>query len=189
MRAFQTSKSLSVDGIVGPQTWAALIITVRQGNTGDAVPGCRRSSSSGTCPATPARAFKWTGTLGQDGQRRPGLPACPVPRHSFSRRGRDRRTGHLASLGQWHAVLLASDLALNIRTRPDNAGTLIRGAERKLSSSRHTARARARPAPRRSAKSAPPPPASSHTVAPAQRQPWRPSSTRMSSCLHAAKPA
>lgn len=37
--AFQTSKGLSGDGIVGPQTWTALVITVRQGSSGDAVRG------------------------------------------------------------------------------------------------------------------------------------------------------
>ncbi|HEX6352576.1 peptidoglycan-binding domain-containing protein [Actinophytocola sp.] len=37
VRAFQTAKGLGVDGIVGPQTWAALSPTLRAGDTGDAV--------------------------------------------------------------------------------------------------------------------------------------------------------
>ncbi|GAB1691264.1 peptidoglycan-binding domain-containing protein [Krasilnikovia sp. M28-CT-15] len=37
VRAFQSQKHLTVDGIVGPQTWGALIITVRRGSQGDAV--------------------------------------------------------------------------------------------------------------------------------------------------------
>lgn len=37
VRAFQASRGLAVDGIVGDQTWSALIVTVREGSTGDAV--------------------------------------------------------------------------------------------------------------------------------------------------------
>ena len=39
VRAFQMDKHLAVDGIVGPNTWSALIITVKRGNQGDAVRG------------------------------------------------------------------------------------------------------------------------------------------------------
>lgn len=37
VRSFQSSRGLAVDGIVGPQTWEALVITVRNGSSGDAV--------------------------------------------------------------------------------------------------------------------------------------------------------
>lgn len=37
VRSFQQSRGLSVDGIIGAQTWGALIITVRQGSSGEAV--------------------------------------------------------------------------------------------------------------------------------------------------------
>lgn len=37
VRDFQRKKNLTVDGVVGPQTWQALFVTVRQGDSSDAV--------------------------------------------------------------------------------------------------------------------------------------------------------
>jgi murein L,D-transpeptidase YcbB/YkuD len=37
VKAFQQSKSLAADGIVGPLTWGALIVQVKRGSRGDAV--------------------------------------------------------------------------------------------------------------------------------------------------------
>lgn len=37
MRAFQNAQHLAVDGVVGRQTWPALVVTVRSGDRGDAV--------------------------------------------------------------------------------------------------------------------------------------------------------
>jgi peptidoglycan hydrolase-like protein with peptidoglycan-binding domain len=39
VKAFQKQKGLGVDGIVGPKTWAKLVVTVKKGSTGDAVRG------------------------------------------------------------------------------------------------------------------------------------------------------
>jgi peptidoglycan hydrolase-like protein with peptidoglycan-binding domain len=36
---FQQDAGLGVDGVVGPHTWSRLIVTIRRGNTGDAVRG------------------------------------------------------------------------------------------------------------------------------------------------------
>ncbi len=41
VKAFQTSKGLTADAIVGPLTWAQLAITVQEGSTGDAVKGAQ----------------------------------------------------------------------------------------------------------------------------------------------------
>lgn len=37
VRKFQGAKGLTVDGIIGAQTWAALLVTVKAGSKGDAV--------------------------------------------------------------------------------------------------------------------------------------------------------
>ena len=39
VKAFQQSKNLTDDGIVGPLTWPKLVVQVQQGSTGDAVRG------------------------------------------------------------------------------------------------------------------------------------------------------
>ena len=37
VKAFQKAQGLAADGIVGPQTWPKLVVTVKKGSTGDAV--------------------------------------------------------------------------------------------------------------------------------------------------------
>jgi peptidoglycan hydrolase-like protein with peptidoglycan-binding domain len=39
VRAFQKAKGLTVDGKAGPQTWTAIIVTVKKGSSGEAVRG------------------------------------------------------------------------------------------------------------------------------------------------------
>jgi peptidoglycan hydrolase-like protein with peptidoglycan-binding domain len=39
VKTFQASHGLAADGIVGPLTWAALVVQVKQGSQGDAVKG------------------------------------------------------------------------------------------------------------------------------------------------------
>ncbi len=56
VRAFQQQKNLAVDGIVGPRTWPALIVTVRRPDEGEAVKAVQeefrlRSSSGSPDPA------------------------------------------------------------------------------------------------------------------------------------------
>lgn len=42
VRAFQTSAGLASDGVVGPQTWPALVLTTHSGSAGDAVRGVQQ---------------------------------------------------------------------------------------------------------------------------------------------------
>ena len=66
VRAFQQQKGLAVDGIVGPVTWAALIITVRQGSEGDAVRGVQEEFQFRNLSGDPSKGVQVDGIFGPE---------------------------------------------------------------------------------------------------------------------------
>ncbi len=64
VRAFQQATHLGVDGIVGPQTWGAIIVTVRQGSTGDAVRGVQEEFQFRNLSGDPSKGLAIDGIFG-----------------------------------------------------------------------------------------------------------------------------
>jgi peptidoglycan hydrolase-like protein with peptidoglycan-binding domain len=64
VRAFQQEKHLAVDGIVGPNTWSALIVTVRQGSQGDAVRGVQEEFQFRNLSGDPSKGLAVDGIFG-----------------------------------------------------------------------------------------------------------------------------
>ena len=64
VRAFQQAKNLTVDGIVGARTWGALILTVRQGSTGDAVRGVQEEFQFRNLSGDPSKGLAVDGIFG-----------------------------------------------------------------------------------------------------------------------------
>ena len=64
VRRFQQQKGLAVDGIAGPATWSALIITVRQGSQGDAVRGVQEEFQFRNLPGAPSTGLQVDGIFG-----------------------------------------------------------------------------------------------------------------------------
>jgi len=64
VRRFQQEKGLVVDGIVGSQTWSKLIITVRRGDTGEAVRGVQEEFQFRNLSGDPSRAPAVDGVFG-----------------------------------------------------------------------------------------------------------------------------
>jgi peptidoglycan hydrolase-like protein with peptidoglycan-binding domain len=64
VRAFQQEKHLAVDGIVGPNTWSTLIVTVRQGSEGDAVRGVQEEFQFRNLSGDPSKGLAVDGIFG-----------------------------------------------------------------------------------------------------------------------------
>ncbi|WP_234313922.1 peptidoglycan-binding protein [Streptomyces sp. NBRC 109706] len=109
-RSFQQSRGYGVDGIIGAETWPGLIVTVRQGDSGDAVAAAQTALNKhgyglavdgqfGPATASAATAFQsakglavdgiigpqtWQNLLGQGGGGG-GSYSLPIPRGTLSR--------------------------------------------------------------------------------------------------------
>ncbi len=64
VRAFQQSRSLQVDGIVGDQTWPAIIVQVKQGSSGDAVRGVQSQFQARNLSGDPSKGLQVDGIFG-----------------------------------------------------------------------------------------------------------------------------
>lgn len=64
VRAFQQSRHLVVDGIVGNQTWPALIVQVSRGSQGDAVRGVQSQFQARNLSGDPTKGLQVDGVFG-----------------------------------------------------------------------------------------------------------------------------
>jgi len=64
VRAFQQEKHLAVDGVVGPNTWSALVITVKEGSQGDAVRGVQEEFQFRNLSGDPSKGLAVDGIFG-----------------------------------------------------------------------------------------------------------------------------
>ena len=75
VEGYQSADQIRVDGIVGPQTWGALIIVVATGSTGDAVRGVQEEFQFRNLSGDPGRGLAAISVLRITGA---DCPAGPV---------------------------------------------------------------------------------------------------------------
>ena len=64
VKAFQASQGLAVDGVVGPITWAALVVEVKQGSEGEAVKGVQEEFQFRNLSGDPSKGPQVDGIFG-----------------------------------------------------------------------------------------------------------------------------
>ena len=64
VKAFQASKGLTTDGVVGPTSWAAFIVQVKKGSKGDAVRGVQEEFQFRNLSGDPSKGPKVDGSFG-----------------------------------------------------------------------------------------------------------------------------
>jgi len=64
VRAFQSGKGLTVDGLVGAHTWSALLVQVSAGSTGDAVRGVQEEFQYRNLSGDPGQGVQVDGIFG-----------------------------------------------------------------------------------------------------------------------------
>jgi peptidoglycan hydrolase-like protein with peptidoglycan-binding domain len=64
VRSFQRENQLSVDGIVGANTWSALIVQLKQGSQGDAVRGAQEEFQFRNLSGDPSKGLQVDGIFG-----------------------------------------------------------------------------------------------------------------------------
>lgn len=64
VKAFQTSRGLAADGIVGPMTWTAIVVQVKQGSQGDAVRGVQEEFQFRNLSGDPSKGPQVDGIFG-----------------------------------------------------------------------------------------------------------------------------
>jgi peptidoglycan hydrolase-like protein with peptidoglycan-binding domain len=64
VKVFQTSRGLSANGIVGPETWTTLVLTVKKSSQGDAVRGVQEEFQFRNLSGDPSQGLQVDGVFG-----------------------------------------------------------------------------------------------------------------------------